>query len=257
MFDTRILTDNGVNLDKSLELFGDLATYNDNLDEFLEGVEGRLGELEKYKANADMANYAILVHSMKSDAKYFGFEHLAELAYNHEMKSKENDMYYIYDNYNELVTEIKKMSKVVREYMGWDYEKNDDVQNANNHKPNSTILVVDDSNVISNFISKIFNDTYNVIVAKDGQVAIDKLSTLTEEIAGILLDLNMPNVDGYGVLKFMKTNDMFKKVNVAVITGTDASKVIELTKDYPVKAILEKPFNETNVKRVVEMVVRR
>lgn len=257
MFDTRILTDNGVNLDKSLELFGDLATYNDNLDEFLEGVEGRLGELEKYKANADMANYAILVHSMKSDAKYFGFEHLAELAYNHEMKSKENDMYYIYDNYNELVTEIKKMSKVVREYMGWDYEKNDDVQNANNHKPNSTILVVDDSNVISNFISKIFNDTYNVIVAKDGQVAIDKLSTLTEEIAGILLDLNMPNVDGYGVLKFMKTNDMFKKVNVAIITGTDASKVIELTKDYPVKAILEKPFNETNVKRVVEMVVRR
>ncbi len=257
MFDTRILTDNGVNLDKSLELFGDIATYNDNLDEFLEGVEGRLGDLEKYKANADMANYAILVHSMKSDAKYFGFEHLAELAYNHEMKSKENDMYYIYDNYNELVTEIKKMSKVVREYMGWDYEKNNDVQNANNHKPNSTILVVDDSNVISNFISKIFNDTYNVIVAKDGQVAIDKLSTLTEEIAGILLDLNMPNVDGYGVLKFMKTNDMFKKVNVAIITGTDASKVIELTKDYPVKAILEKPFNETNVKRVVEMVVRR
>lgn len=257
MFDTRILTDNGVNLDKSLELFGDLDTYNDNLDEFLEGVEGRLGDLEKYKANADMANYAILVHSMKSDAKYFGFEHLAELAYNHEMKSKENDMYYIYDNYNELVTEIKKMSKVVREYMGWDYEKNDDVQNENNHKPNSTILVVDDSNVISNFISKIFNDTYNVIVAKDGQVAIDKLSTLTEEIAGILLDLNMPNVDGYGVLKFMKTNDMFKKVNVAIITGTDASKVIELTKDYPVKAILEKPFNETNVKRVVEMVVRR
>lgn len=257
MFDTRILTDNGVNLDKSLELFGDIATYNDNLDEFLEGVEGRLGDLEKYKANADMANYAILVHSMKSDAKYFGFEHLAELAYNHEMKSKENDMYYIYDNYNELVTEIKKMSKVVREYMGWDYEKNEKVQDENNHKPNSTILVVDDSNVISNFISKIFNDTYNVIVAKDGQVAIDKLSTLTEEIAGILLDLNMPNVDGYGVLKFMKTNDMFKKVNVAIITGTDASKVIELTKDYPVKAILEKPFNETNVKRVVEMVARR
>lgn len=257
MFDTKILTDNGVNLAKSLELFGDIATYNDNLDEFLEGVEGRLGELEKYKSNADMANYAILVHSIKSDAKYFGFEHLVELAYNHEIKSKENDMYYIYDNYNDLVAEIKKISKVVREYMGWDYEKNEDVQNNQNHKPNSTILVVDDSNVISNFITKIFNDTYNVITAKDGQIAIDKLSTLSEEVAGILLDLNMPNVDGYGVLRFMKTNDLFKKVNVAIITGNDATKVIELTKDYPVKAILEKPFNETNVKRVVQMVVRR
>ncbi len=36
MFDTKILIDNGVNLDKSLELFGDIATYNDNLDEFLD-----------------------------------------------------------------------------------------------------------------------------------------------------------------------------------------------------------------------------
>lgn len=255
MFDTKILIDNGVDLNKSLELFGDIATYNDNLDEFLDGVESRLGDLKKYKENGDMANYAIIVHSIKSDARYFGFTHLADLAYNHEMKSKENDMYYVTDNFDELMNEISKITNLVKQYMGWDYEKKDDT--VVNKTINSAILVVDDSNVISNFVSKIFSNTYQVIVAKDGQEAIDKLSSYTQEIAGMLLDLNMPNVDGYEVLKFMKTNDIFKHINVAIITGTDSNEVLELTKGYPIKAILEKPFNETNVKKVVEMVVKR
>ena len=123
MFNTQILTDNGVNLEKSLELFGDIATYNDNLDEFIDGIEKSLADLKKYKENADMANYAIIVHSIKSDAKYFGFEKLAELAYNHEMQSKDNNMYYVYDNYDELMTEINRIVNLVKEYMGWDYEQ--------------------------------------------------------------------------------------------------------------------------------------
>ena len=94
-------------------------------------------------------------------------------------------------------------------------------------------------------------------MANDGQEAIDKLSIMSNSIRAMLLDLNMPNVDGYEVLKFMKTNDFFKKINVAIISGTDSSKILETTRDYPIKAILEKPFNETNVKRVVEIIARK
>ena len=254
MFNTQILTDNGVNLEKSLELFGDIATYNDNLDEFIDGIEKSLADLKKYKENADMANYAIIVHSIKSDAKYFGFEKLAELAYNHEMQSKDNNMYYVYDNYDELMTEINRIVNLVKEYMGWDYEKEE--KDANNDSNKKSILVVDDSNVISNFVTKIFNNAYEVVTAKDGQEAIDKLSNMMPMVSGILLDLNMPNVDGYEVLKFMKTNDIFRLVNVAIITGTDSKEVLDKTKDYPIKAILEKPFNEANVKRVVNIIVK-
>ena len=39
-----------------------------------------------------MANYAILVHSLKSDSKYLGFTKLAELSYQHEMESKANNV---------------------------------------------------------------------------------------------------------------------------------------------------------------------
>ena len=118
------------------------------------------------------------------------------------------------------------------------------------------ILVVDDSNIISNFITKIFDDTYDVISLKDGKEAIDFLANNTSTIRGMLLDLNMPNVNGYEVLNFMKINNFFSKISVAIITGTDSASVLQNTKGYPIVAILEKPFNEANVRKVVNMLVK-
>ena len=72
--------------------------------------------IESYKENNDMENYAIEVHSLKSDSKYLGFMKLAELAYNHEMKSKEKDVDYVNANYNELLAETKRIFDVVKKY---------------------------------------------------------------------------------------------------------------------------------------------
>ena len=255
MFNSKILTDNGVNLEKSLELFGDMNTYNETLSDFLSDVENKLADIKKYKEAADMANYAILVHSLKSDARYFGFEMLADMAYNHEMESKANNMYYVYEHYDELMTEAKKILSIVKKYLGvqiGDAEEKEEVI-----VKDKTVLVVDDSNIIANFVTSILGSNYGVVVAKDGAEAIDKLSNLTNEIVGMLLDLNMPNVNGYEVLKFMQVNNIFKDINVAIITGTDSKEVLENVKGYPVVAILEKPFNENNVKAVVEMLIKK
>ena len=254
MFNSKILTDNGVNLEKSLELFGDMNTYNESLNDFLSDVEDKLANIKKYKENGDMANYSILAHSLKSDSKYFGFDKLADIAFNHEKESKSNNMYYISLHYDELETETKRIIDIVKTYLG--VNQLSDSKNRNETvklKKNNTILVVDDSNIIASFITKIFNNTYKVLVAKDGKEAIDILANYPEVIAGMLLDLNMPNVNGYEVLKFMKTNDLFKKIDVAIITGNDSKTVLDNVKDYPVMAILEKPFNELNVKKVVEI----
>ena len=257
MYNTKILTDNGVNLEKSLELFGDMDTYIETLVDFLNDVERKLHDIKKYKELSDMANYAILVHSLKSDAKYFGFERLAELAYNHELRSKANDMYYVADNYKELMEEANRIVKLVKSYLGVATEK--DIKKETTHSDNTEknkILVVDDSNIISNFITKIFDDTYDVISLKDGKEAIDFLASNTSTIRGMLLDLNMPNVNGYEVLNFMKINNFFSKISVAIITGTDSASVLQNTKGYPIVAILEKPFNEANVRKVVNMLVK-
>lgn len=118
MKDVNLLTSNGVNIEQSLELFGDMEMYDETLNEFLNGVGQKLADIKKYKEAGDMPNYAILVHSLKSDSKYLGFTKLAEIAYNHEMKSKENDSEYISNNFDSLISEVNKIKEIVKEYLG-------------------------------------------------------------------------------------------------------------------------------------------
>ena len=73
MKDVNLLINNGVDVNASLELFGDIDTYNETLEDFLNTVDEKIGNMTKYKEESDMKNYAILVHSLKSDARYLGF----------------------------------------------------------------------------------------------------------------------------------------------------------------------------------------
>lgn len=256
MKDVNLLISNGVNIEKSLELFGDMETYNDTLHDFLSEVEGKLAKIKSYKEVADMANYAILVHSLKSDAKYFGFEKLAELAYNHEMESKANNMYYVTDHFDELMQEANRIVALVKQYMGI----TTGTSTATTVKPlvikDKTILVVDDSNVVRNFVYKIFNDQYDVMIANDGQEALDIIrSNVDDKIVAMLLDLNMPNVDGFQVLDYFKQANLFSRIPVAIITGEGTQANVQKAYQYPIVDMLQKPFNEVNVKSIVDKLI--
>lgn len=256
MKDVNLLISNGVNIEKSLELFGDMETYNDTLHDFLSEVEGKLAKIKSYKEVADMANYAILVHSLKSDAKYFGFEKLAELAYNHEMESKANNMYYVTDHFDELMQEANRIVALVKQYMGI----TTGTSKATTVKPlvikDKTILVVDDSNVVRNFVYKIFNDQYDVMIANDGQEALDIIrSNVDDKIVAMLLDLNMPNVDGFQVLDYFKQANLFSRIPVAIITGEGTQANVQKAYQYPIVDMLQKPFNEVNVKSIVDKLI--
>lgn len=256
MKDVNLLISNGVNIEKSLELFGDMETYNDTLHDFLSEVEGKLAKIKSYKEVADMANYAILVHSLKSDAKYFGFEKLAELAYNHEMESKANNMYYVTDHFDELMQEANRIVALVKQYMGI----TTGVNATTTVKPlvikDKTILVVDDSNVVRNFVYKIFNDQYDVMIANDGQEALDIIrSNVDDKIVAMLLDLNMPNVDGFQVLDYFKQANLFSRIPVAIITGEGTQVNVQKAYQYPIVDMLQKPFNEVNVKSIVDKLI--
>jgi len=256
MKDVNILKNNGVNVDQSLELFGDMDMYNETLEEFLNGVEKKLGDIKKFKESGDMANYAILVHSLKSDSKYLGFTKLAELSYDHEMKSKENNLDYVYANYDSLMEEASRIVKLTSEYIG--KEVSITVEEI---KPtvikDKTILVVDDSTLIRSFIEKVFNDTYEVVMATDGLEAINIINSDTDEkIIGMLLDLNMPNFNGFEVLEYFKQNSLFAKMPVSIITGDDAKETVDKAFTYPIIDVLAKPFNERDVKRVIEKMIQ-
>lgn len=248
MKDVNLLINNGVDVNASLELFGDIDTYNETLEDFLNTVDEKIGNMTKYKEESDMKNYAILVHSLKSDARYLGFTKLAELSYNHEMQSKANNDIYVYDNYDELINETNRIIDLVREYLGKEKLTRENV--VNEKHLDKKILVVDDSDIIRNLLKKMFNDEYEIITADDGQEALDIISK-NNDLFGVLLDLNMPNVNGFAVIDYFRQNSLFSKIPVAIITGDDSKETIERAFTYTIVDVLSKPFNEMNVRRVI------
>lgn len=115
-----ILTNGGVNVEGALEFLGDMETYNSTLQDFLDEIGEKINKIEEYKNNGDMPNYAINVHSLKSDSKYLGFTTLAEMSYNHEMAAKADpvDVNFIINNINPLINEANRIVAVVKSYLG-------------------------------------------------------------------------------------------------------------------------------------------
>ena len=113
----KFLRDNGVDMDKSLELLGDMEMYNMTLGDFISDVVSKWARINQYKEEANMHDYAIEVHSLKSDCKYLGFMKLADISYQHELKSKEEDVNFVNSNFEELTVEYNKVIKLVNEYI--------------------------------------------------------------------------------------------------------------------------------------------
>ena len=110
------LKENGIDIEKSLELLGDMETYNEILEDFYSELDDKINNLEEYKNNDDMENYSILVHALKGECKYLGFNELADICYLHQLKSEENDIKYITSSFGELVEEVKRIKNIVENY---------------------------------------------------------------------------------------------------------------------------------------------
>ena len=250
MKDTSILETSGINLKKSLELFGDMATYDQMLEDFLKEIDNKILRSKKYKEDGDMANYAIVVHSLKSDCRYFGIDALADEFYEHELAGKRNDYIFVTSNYDKLISDTNKMVNILKRYMGVEVEEKA-VDSATSNTKGGMILVVDDSNIIRNFIEKIFNEKYDVRLASDGEEAISIIAnTPHSNLVCMFLDLNMPNVDGFAVLEYFKKNNLFSIIPVSIITGIDDKDTIARAFSYPIVDVINKPFNEASIKNV-------
>lgn len=315
------LKKNGVDLNKCLELFGDVETYNETLKGFHKSIDGKLKQLDAYYKEEDMPNYAIFVHSIKSDCKYFGFMKLANIAFEHEMASKDNDVNFVKEHYKELLDEANKVKTIVNEYLMdengtanlyADYKEPEQEQPVQEEHtsafaeinidelPSGTIitneevvvieddtpivvesvvaeaaeinnittstltetdtlsediiLVADDSEVVRIFVQKAFDEKYEIAKATNGLEALEiiKEHENDNKIKAVLLDLNMPKLDGFAVLDYMTESDLLTKMPVTVISGDSSKEAISRAFTYQIVDMLNKPFSEQKIREVVE-----
>ena len=127
-------------------------------------------------------------------------------------------------------------------------------------KPNvteQTILVVDDSNITRNLIEKVYENQYKVLMASTGREAIDIVDAMPDGvIVAILLDLNMPDLDGFAVLDYFKEKDLFNKIPVSIITGDSSKETISRVMTYNIVDILIKPFSAFDIEKTVSKMIK-
>ncbi len=122
-------------------------------------------------------------------------------------------------------------------------------------KKQETILIADDSEINRAMLCKLIEKQYNVLEAENGEQALVLLRQYSESIAAVLLDLIMPEKDGYSVLEEMRLNDRLCHVPVVIITSDDSVdskvKVFELG----ASDIITKPFDPAVVKSRLKNIV--
>lgn len=82
-----------------------------------------------------------------------------------------------------------------------------------------TVLIVEDEWINTELLSEILADSYEIVTAGNGKEALDVLQQSLKPISMILLDINMPVMDGFEFLKIIKDNDNYKKIPIIVLTS--------------------------------------
>lgn len=111
------------------------------------------------------------------------------------------------------------------------------------------LLVVDDSQSIRVTVKRILNQAgYDVITAVDGIQAIEQLQ---EEPQLMVLDVNMPGLDGYGVCeKLRELGSKYDRLPIVFLTAVESRALELLGREFG--AYLHKPVNELELLTVIE-----
>jgi CheY-like chemotaxis protein len=114
------------------------------------------------------------------------------------------------------------------------------------------ILVVDDEDDVLYSLKRgfeIFNDDYEVQTAKDGRECLKILTHATPDL--ILLDLMMPNMNGWQVLHIIQENTKWRDIPVFIISAVEKKEFKETAEELGIPFI-EKPFSFPSLKKKID-----
>lgn len=119
----------------------------------------------------------------------------------------------------------------------------------------SKVLIVDDMELNRDMLAAILEDDYPILQADGGKKAIAMIKKHQDEIAVVLLDLVMPEVDGFTVLEVMKKQSWLKTIPVLVITAESKAEIESKCFEKGVSDFIRKPFDNAIVRNRVKNIV--
>ena len=118
------------------------------------------------------------------------------------------------------------------------------------------ILLVDDSNMNRMLLREILGDGYHILEAENGQECLETLRAEAGNIALVLLDINMPGMDGFEVLKAMNANHTIEDTPVIMISSEDSDAAIRRSYELGASDYVNRPFDARIVYRRVSNTIK-
>ena len=122
----------------------------------------------------------------------------------------------------------------------------------NKHK----ILIVDDSEFNRAILKEILEETYEIIEADGGNEALHKIDEYGMKISLVLLDIIMPEKDGFEVLKYMEEERLISDIPVIIISSEDSANYIRRAYEMGVSDYINRPFDANIVYQRVSNTVK-
>ena len=118
------------------------------------------------------------------------------------------------------------------------------------------ILIVDDSEFNRAILKEILEETYEIIEADGGKEALHKIDEYGMEISLVLLDIIMPEKDGFEVLKYMEEESLISDIPVIIISSEDSANYIRRAYEMGVSDYINRPFDANIVYQRVSNTVK-
>ena len=120
----------------------------------------------------------------------------------------------------------------------------------------SQILLVDDSAMSRMILKEILGGDYSILEAENGQECLEKMQAEAGNIALVLLDINMPVMDGFEVLKAMNVNHTIEDIPVIMISSDDSDAAIRRSYELGANDYVNRPFDARIVYRRVTNTIK-
>lgn len=118
------------------------------------------------------------------------------------------------------------------------------------------ILIVDNSEFNRAILKEILEETYEIIEADGGNEALHKIDEYGMKISLVLLDIIMPEKDGFDVLKYMEEERLISDIPVIIISSEDSANYIRRAYEMGVSDYINRPFDANIVYQRVSNTVK-
>ena len=130
----------------------------------------------------------------------------------------------------------------------------DAVRSENEHRP--MVLIVDDSPMNRDILSEILCDDFEILEAPNGPKCLELLNAWGSDISIVLLDIVMPDMDGFDVLSRMSAQGWLEDIPVVMISSEDSSQTVRRAYELGASDYISRPFDARIVHRRVSNVAR-